>query len=190
MNQWLEDHRTLVLSLVGLLIVVGVAAFTIRLQPAAPIIIEPSMPTPSPGPIQVYVSGAVVKSDVYALPHNALLQDAVEAAGGPTAEADLERINLAQHLRDGEHVYVPRIGEAPTPMPQTGTGGIATGPVNINTASQAELETLPGIGPVIAQRIIEYRETNGPFATIEAIQNVPGIGAATFEQIKDLITVE
>ncbi|HEC21611.1 MAG TPA: hypothetical protein ENI95_01700 [Chloroflexi bacterium] len=190
MNEWLEGHRTLVLSAIGLLIVAGIAAFLIRWQPAEPIVIEPPPPTSTPGPIQVYVSGAVAHPDVYTLPSGAIVRDAVAAAGGANADADLDVLNLARPLSDGDHVYVPRVGEAPTPAPAGEPGAVASGPININTASEAELETLPGIGPVLAQRIVEYREANGPFATIEDIQKVAGIGPATFEDIRDLITVE
>lgn len=189
MNQWLEEHRTLVLTAVSLLIVAAIVAFSLKWRPAEPITIEPPAPTSTPEPIQVYVSGAVARADVYILPPDSIVRDALEAAGGATGEADIEHLNLAQPLRDGDHVYVPRIGEAPTPIPREGEGPSVVWPININTATQAELELLPGIGPALAQRIIEYRETHGPFATIEEIQNVSGIGSATFENIKDLITV-
>jgi competence protein ComEA len=188
MNKWLEEHRVLVLTLVGLLVVGTAAALFIRWKPAEPIVIEPPLPTPTPGPIQVYVSGAVAHPDVYTLPAGAIVQAALEAAGGPDGDADLEHLNLARPLKDGEHVYVPRVGEAPTP-PAEGGPTVVTGPVNINIATQTELETLPGIGPVLAGRIIEYREANGPFGSIEDIQNVPGIGPSIFEDIKESIMV-
>lgn len=196
MNQWLENHRTLVLAAVGLLIAAAALIFALRWQTPAPLVIEPPLPsatplpTPTPSPMQVYISGAVAHPDVYTLPPGAIVRDAVDAAGGLTAEADRDRINLAQRLSDGEHVHIPRIGEAPTPIPQANEGTSApSGPININTATQAELETLPGIGPALAQRIIDYREEHGPFTSIEQIQNVSGIGPAKFEAIKDLITV-
>lgn len=195
-NQWLEAHRTLVLAVVGLLIATAALVFALRWQAPAPIVIEPPdpsatpLPTATSGPMQVYISGAVVRPDVYTLPPGAIVRDAVEAAGGLTADADRDRINLAQHLSDGEHVHIPRVGEAPTPAPQVSAGTpTPSGPIDINTATQAELETLPGIGPALAQRIIEYREEHGPFTSIEQIQNVSGIGPAKFEAIKDLITV-
>jgi competence protein ComEA len=123
----------------------------------------------------------------YTLPLGSRIDDAVRAAGGPTADADLERINLAQILRDGQHIHVPRVGEVlPTPTPY---GLSAGGRIDINLADAALLETLPGIGPTIAQRIIEYREMNGPFETAEQIQDVKGIGPTIFERIKDQITV-
>ena len=154
--------------------------------------IEPPAPTATAGPIQVYVSGAVLQPDVYAVESGAIVRDALAAAGGPAPDADLNTVNLARTLHEGDQVYVPRMGEAPPPAVSSDDSqpSAPTGPININTASQTELETLPGIGPAIASRIIAYRESNGPFPTIEAIQNVSGIGPATFENIKALIAVE
>lgn len=199
MNQWLEEHRTLVLTGTGLLIVAGMVSLLIRWKPAAPIVVGPPLPTATPepsatpAPIRVYVSGAVNSADVYVLAPDAIARDALAAAGGATSDADLDRVNLAQPLHDGEHIHVPRIGETPTAAPDGSAADaepVLTGLVNINVATQEELELLPGIGPVIAQRIVEYRETYGPFSTIEAIQNVPGIGPAKFEDIRDWITTE
>jgi len=128
---------------------------------------------------------------VYELPAGSIVKDAIEAAGGATSEADLDRINLALSLADGQHIYVPRLGEdnppvSPPTEPSNASGVTAEGKININIASQSELETLPGIGPSKAQGIIENR----PYEAIEDIKRVPGIGEATFQQIKDLITVD
>lgn len=153
-------------------------------------------PTPSPPPLVVYVSGAVVQPGVYALPPEARAADALAAAGGPTAAADLASINLARRIHDEEQIHIPYHGEAVPPAPTpllahtTVPPRAAAGLVNINTASAAELDTLPGIGPGYAERIIAYREAYGPFARVEDIQNVPGIGPATLERIRDLITVD
>jgi competence protein ComEA len=151
------------------------------------------LPTPTPHPLRVYVSGAVQNPAVYQLPRGSIVQDAIDAAGGPLSDADLARLNLALELRDQQQVHVPREGEADPPPAISGGEsermGVAGGAVNINTATANELETLPGIGEVTAQRIIDYRETNGPFETIEDIQDVSGIGPKTFEGMKDLITV-
>lgn len=150
-------------------------------------------PTPTLAPIRVHVAGAVHRPAVYELPPGSIVQHAVEVAGGPAPEADLDRINLALELCDQQQVYVPCQGETnPRPLISGGgsSGGGTTGTlVNINAATAAELETLPRIGPAMAERIIEYREANGPFATIADIQDVPGIGVATFEGLKDLIIV-
>jgi competence protein ComEA len=195
-NQWLENHRTLVLSVIGVFLVGGLAMMLIRWQPAAPITIEAPrptatpIPTETPGPIRVYVSGAVAQANVYSLPAGTIARDAIDAAGGVTADADLNRINLALPLEDGTHVHVPSIGDAPTLEPGAVPTATPPWPVNINTASQADLETLPGIGPATAEKIIAYRETYGPFNTIEEIQDVSGIGPATFEDIREIIVVE
>ncbi len=183
------------------LIVGGVVGYFIpRPQPSMPIVVSTplptptSLPTPTLAPIRVHVSGAVHHPDVYELPPGSIVQDAVDVAGGPASDADLDRINLALELQDQQQVYVPHQGETNPPPPVSGGasdgGGSAGVLVNINTATAAELETLPRVGPVTAQRILEYREANGPFETIENIQNVPGIGPATFEGLKELITVQ
>jgi competence protein ComEA len=155
---------------------------------AAPLpTITPPAPSLTPSPLHVSVDGAVSRPGDYALAPGSLVNDAVRAAGGPNDEADLEQINLAQELYDGQRVHMPRAGEVlPTPTPQ---GLSSDGRVDINLAGAALLETLPKIGPATAQNIIEYRETQGPFETIEQIQDVKGIGPATFEGLKDLIVV-
>ncbi len=154
-------------------------------------------PAPTPEPLRVHVAGAVVRPGVYDLPDNGRVMDAVEAAGGFVAEADKNGLNLAARLEDGERLNIPYVaGFVPedsqgfvvvsegTPSPLAGTDL-----VNINTASADELDKLPGIGQTTAQRIIAYRTDNGPFAAIEDIVNVAGIGTATYDEIKDLITV-
>ncbi|MBN2117839.1 MAG: ComEA family DNA-binding protein [Anaerolineales bacterium] len=149
-------------------------------------------PAPTEKPVVVYITGAVPRPGVYALPKNARIQDAISAAGGFLAEADKSEINLAAVLEDGEKLEVPYIeGASPvigTPVPEVETSTSEV--ININTASIAELDTLPGIGPTTAQKIIDYREQNGPFLNIEDIINVSGIGPGTYERIKDLITVD
>lgn len=197
-----------------LLIGVGYGVATLRraAQPA-PIEIIPPQPTatvpatiaappaPSAGPVHVYVSGAVAAPAVYVLPPGSLIDDAVRAAGGFAAEADPAAVNLAQTVSDGMQIHVPVKGERPTPppvsqpatnatTPSSRMGGVTVGGlININTASQSDLEMLPGIGPSTAANIIAYREANGPFAAIEAIMDVPGIGEGKFEAIRDLIVV-
>jgi competence protein ComEA len=187
-----------ILGVVLALIVGGVIGyFAPHPPPDTPIIVSTPLPThtpppsPTPSPIRVHVAGAVHQPGVYRLPANSIIQDAVDVAGGPASDADLDRINLAIELRDQQQVYVPREGETSSPPPVSGgEGSEGTDTlVNINTATQAELETLPRIGPELAQRILDYREANGPFETIEDIQNVPGIGPGTFEGLKDMIVV-
>ena len=175
----------------------GLVYFSMRdKQPADPIVISTPLPTstpapsPTPAPIRVYVSGAVQAPAVCELPHGSIVQDAIDAAGGPAPGADLACVNLALELEDQQHVHVPLEGEA-TPPPVVSGGGSSREEtlVNINTATASELETLPGVGPVTAQRIIEHREANGPFDAIEEIQDVSGIGSKTFQKMRDSITV-
>ncbi len=159
------------------------------------------LPPPTPAPIQVYVTGEVVEPGVYALPVDSRVQDAIQAAGGFTDDANAEMLNLASALQDGDRVQVAstiQAQEASGTGSDLGSPANATGQqpasvpgrmVNINTASQDELETLSGIGPVTAQKIIDYREANGFFIGIEDIQKVSGIGPVTFEKFKDQITV-
>ena len=163
--------------------------------------------TPTPGMVRVYITGAVAKSDVYFLPQGSIIKDAIEAAGGLNADADPERINQALELKDQQQIHVPHLDEANPPPPVQGgsendsppagndvppespAGGMV-GMVNLNTASLEQLDTLPGVGPAIAQRIIDYREKIGGFKSIEQITEVSGIGDATFDKIRDLISIE
>lgn len=149
------------------------------------------LPPPTAKPLQVYVAGAVLQPGIQALQPGSRVEDALIAAGGLLPEANPAVLNLAAFVEDGERIYVPLTSEP-------GGRNLSTNPfqpvgaslININTASQAELETLPGIGPVTATNIITYRETNGGFISIDSILNVPGIGPKTFEEIQNLITVE
>lgn len=152
-------------------------------------------PTPTPAPLRVYVTGAVQVPDVYYLPVGSLVKDAIYAAGGPAPDADLERINLAQELLDQQQVCVPRQGaELPVPVISEGVpvqtpSAAPQARVNINIATVENLQQLPRVGPVLAQRIVAYREMYGPFKSIEDLMKVSGIGEAIFAAIRDYITV-
>lgn len=143
--------------------------------------------------IRVHVVGAVAAPGVYTLGEDARILDAVQAAGGLTEEADAEGVNLADRVGDGQQVRVPRRGATPqpslTPMLQ---GALASGGgvINLNTATAAELEQLPGIGPALAQRIIAHREEKGPFGAVEDVMQVAGIGEAIYARIRDQVTVQ
>jgi competence protein ComEA len=136
----------------------------------------------------VDVAGEVRKPGVYEFAEGQRVIDAVNQAGGPTAKADLSSLNLAAPLTDGTQVLVPSsAGAAGVPgVPGAATG---TGLININTASASELETLSGIGEVLAAEIVSYRTENGPFASVDELDEVSGIGPATLEDIRDQVTV-
>ena len=150
--------------------------------------------------ILVHIMGQVNMPGLVELEENARIQDAIEAAGGATQEADFSKINLAYILEDGMKIYIPKIGEEEAYITKdsgeatTTTNEKAEGTkelmININTASQDELERLPGIGQSTANKIINYRKENGKFTKIEDIQNVSGIGEAKFNNIKNYITVK
>ena len=142
--------------------------------------------------VQVHVTGAVKNPGVYVLLENARNMDAITAAGGATSEADLERINLSEFIKDGQRVYVPYKGEPISTSERSSTISLSsTVPtlVNINTADADALMSLPGIGEVKAAAIIAYRETYGPFTRIEALLNVKGIGQSTLEGLREHITL-
>ncbi len=143
------------------------------------------------GSIVVYVSGAVRRPDVYSLPAEARVKDLVLAAGGMSGTADAEQINLAETLRDGQHIHIPRQGAdalggaGALAAPGSDAGGL----VDLNRASAEELDALNGIGPALAQRIIEHRETIGPFESVEDLRDVKGIGESLYNALAPQVTV-
>jgi len=146
--------------------------------------------------VVVHVLGQVNRPGVYELRGGARVIDAIGAAGGFTAEADQGILNLARVLADGEQLVVPKPGEAPPPAPAAplaATGGGASGApaakVDLNTATLEQLETLPRVGPAMAQRIVDWRTKNGRFATVDDLKNVTGIGDKMFAALKDLVVV-
>lgn len=191
------------LGVISGFVLAGVLVFVSRAPSGQSIILKPA---PTAAPIAVHVIGAVPRPGLYEFPEGARVQDAIDAAGGLLAEGNADALNLAALLEDGQQLDIPyQGGSAPTEdtslnLPsadETPTDGSENNTeeansdvelVNINSASLEELDTLPGIGPTTAQKIIDYREVNGPFSTIEDIMNVSGIGPATFEEIQDLIT--
>ena len=144
------------------------------------------LPPPSPQPLLIHVAGAVAAPGVYALPQNARIRDAVDAAGGFLSDTPPQTINLAAQLSDGQQILVP---EEKNEIPGQNDGTNHSRLININTASQAILESLPGVGPSTARAIIEFREQYGDFTDILDLMKVKGIGPATYEKLKLLITV-
>jgi competence protein ComEA len=189
MSATLERYRVPIVGVLCALLAAAAAVIYVRRPAAQPIeILEPSpSPIVSQVEVAVYVTGAVANPGVYYLPQESRVQDALEAAGGPNANADLDRVNLAERVHDEDQIYFPEVGQENLPSMRAGSSG--EGLININTASAAELESLPGIGPVLAQSIVDYREAHGPFGTVEEIMDVQGIGQGVFEEIRELIMV-
>lgn len=141
---------------------------------------------PRDGAVYVYVSGAVAAAGLYVLSDGDRVVDAVAAAGGFAPDADEQAVNLARILSDGEQLDVPALGEAGQSSVAQPTGD---GRVNLNTADTAALDTLPRIGPAMAERIIEWRDANGRFTSVEDLLAVPGIGDKMLESLRDLVTI-
>ena len=150
------------------------------------------MPAPPPSSaaaeVVVAVSGKVRRPGLVRLPAGARVADAVEAAGGAQPGADLTSLNLARRVVDGELIPVG-IAPPPATVATPGQGpGAPAGKVNLNTATLQELDSLPGVGPVLAQRILDHRESSGGFRSVGDLRNVDGIGASRYEDLKDLVT--
>jgi competence protein ComEA len=175
-------------------------------------IVAPLSTLPTPLTVRIHVAGAVVHPGVYSVSSSSRVVDAVTAAGGATSRADLERINLAQTIIDTEQVFVPfrtsratKVTVAPRLRPSrttvpvsvptipgaipSATTSATTSLINLNSATSAQLDTLPGVGPSTAKAIISYRSRKGPFGKVEDLLNVPGIGPAKVAALRDQVTV-
>ena len=195
-----KHWQSILFGLVVGLLMGGVILLVGRPPAGVPVQLVPPptiAPTATPLPLRVHVTGEVNAPGIYALPPGAIVSDALAAAGGLTSNADPTGLNLAGLLADGMQVFVGSQGsgtgivttEALPSGVSSGASEASSGDrVNINMATQAELETLPGIGPALAGRIIEYRDQNGLFSAPEDLMDVSGIGEVTFEDISDLIT--
>jgi competence protein ComEA len=152
--------------------------------------VEIILPTPTSSPeLRVYVSGAVARPGVYTMADGQRVSDAVDAAGGAGQDAMLSCVNLALRVRDEAHYHVPGAGE---PCQAGAAPSGETGPpagIDLNSATVDELETLPGIGPARARAMVDYRERNGGFKSTQQVMEVPGIGPAIYENIRDLVYV-
>ncbi len=137
--------------------------------------------------LYVHVSGAVARPGLYRLDDGSRVVDVIAAAGGLTGDADRSAVNLARRLSDGEQLRVPVVGEAPPAA--AGEGVASDGRVNLNTADAAALDTLPRVGPAIAERIIQWRDANGAFTSVDDLLSVPGIGDKMLAALRDLVTV-
>ncbi len=202
MKPWVKlVYGPLVVLLIGgviLLIAKPDSGDAITLLPAPSLTpSEQPSPTNTPEPILVQISGEVASPGIYALQQDARLQDLITLAGGLTVNADNIRVNGAALLRDGDYFYIPAMDEA---IPETAANSTFNlnvdpdsefnYPLDLNTASQEALESLPGIGPTKAEDILAYREAQGRFTSVEELLNVSGIGEATVESIREYLYVE
>jgi competence protein ComEA len=162
-----------------------------KTPPPAAIVAEKPATAASPK-LVVHVVGAVRRPGLYRLREGSRIADAVARAGGATRKADLSLINLAAPLSDGVQVVLPRrvpvaASAAPGDTAGAGAAGAAQGPVRLNTATLEQLDALPGVGPVTAQKILDYRQENGGFASVDELDAVPGIGPARMEQLREAV---
>lgn len=195
MPEFLLQRRRLLLAVAGslvLLLLLGRFALGAgTTTPAAPLPPPPAAEAGVSGlpssRVVVDVVGAVRRPGLYRLAHGSRIADAVTRAGGTTREADLARVNLAAPLADGEQIVVPRRG------PQSSAGGTASSlpaasaPVQLSTATLEQLDSLPGVGPVTAQKILDYRQKHGAFHSVDELDAVPGIGPKRLDQLRDLV---
>ena len=191
----LERPGLAVLAAVAL--AAGLAWMALR---PAPLPVELTLPraTPAEGSasgedlgneVTVHAAGAVTTPGVYRLPAGSRVADLLAAAGGASSDADLDQLNLAAPLADGERILVPRRGEIVSAAPPTGSAGQSSTKVDLNTATAEELDKLPGIGPATAEAIIRHRETRGRFRSVTELLEVRGIGEAKLEQLRPLVKV-
>jgi competence protein ComEA len=199
---WVGVPKILVTSVA--VIAVGVGSWwLIRSEPPVeaglPVVSVPVVPvsvasapsdtdSTAPAELLVHVAGAVVRPGLYELPPRARVDDAIRSAGGPVDDADLNGVNLAAPVADGQRIYVPVAGEVDPASVGSGES-VATGPVDLNAASAEELTTLPGIGPSTAAAIVEDRSRNGPFTSVDDLDRVPGIGPGRLSALAGLVRV-
>lgn len=179
-------------------VVVAVVAFALlspRPRPPVDVALpraKPATASPTTEAVQAtaHAAGALVRPGVYRLPPGARVTDLIDAAGGPTPDADVDQLNLAAPVADGERVYVPRRGEAAPPVAAgVGAGAAPSGPLDLNRATAEQLDALPGVGPATAQAILQWRSKNGRFRTVDDLLEVRGIGEAKLEQLRELVRV-
>jgi competence protein ComEA len=183
----LTRTRALVLALcaVAVVLVGGRLLRPAAPRGTAPPLIRASKPPARAraAPLVVDVAGAVRRAGLYRLPQGSRIADAVARAGGATERAELDLVNLAAPLADGEQVLVPARGAAAA----AGPGAVPTAPVDLNSATAEQLDALPGIGPVTAQKIIDYRQTHGPFRSVDELDAISGIGPSRIDNLRGLV---
>ncbi len=189
----LARRRILIAAALGLVAIVVAARLLLR--PAGVSTAPALAPVPAqiaPARVVVHVVGAVRRPGLYRLAQGGRIADAVARAGGASRKADLAGVNLAAPLADGEQVVVPVRGAAgaaggAAAAPGSAAPGAAAGPVHLSTATLEQLDSLPGVGPVTAQKILDYRAKHGAFTSVDELDAVPGIGPARLEQLRELV---
>lgn len=176
----LEQHKLPLTVAAAVLAIVGIAVWLARQPPSLPV----RIPTAAPASrtLKVHVAGAVESPGLYELAAGARVQDALDAAGGPLPGGDVDRLNLAMRLRDGQQVFVPSERLAAREDAPNGIGR-----VNLNRADQASLEELPGVGPATARKILQHREEHGPFQSADDLRTARLVSGATWERLKDIV---
>ena len=197
-NNEFSTRSVLIVSAIVIITIVAGAILLLETRPdPVAIAINPPLPTltpdppPTPGLMLIYVTGAVANPQITVeLPSGSRVQDALDAAGGISEDADRDRVNVTGILHDGDQVHVFAIGETSELAEVTLATPSGGELVYVNTATLDQLDTLPGIGPAIAQRIIDYRTAHGPFADYDALGEISGIGASLLEGLQGLISFE
>jgi competence protein ComEA len=185
-----DRRRVLAVGVVALLVLVVAGKMLLRpAQPAVPPPVRVAASSPRsafPARLFVNVVGAVRRPGLYRLRDGSRVADAVTRAGGPTPKAQIELVNLAARIADGEQIVVPRRGLASSSAAASG-GAMAAGPVHLNSATLEQLDALPGVGPVTAQKILDYRQQHGAFGSVDELDAIAGIGPARLEQLRGLV---
>ena len=189
--------RAQVVTVIALILVLGAGALMTlaRARPSMVRVLDKSVSSssePTARTLTVHVAGAVNSPGLYRLNEGSGVADALGRAGGPAQGAVLDDINLAARLTDGEKVMVPRQAvpaDGNAAEATAATGSTSSSRVNINTASEAQLDVLPGVGPALAARIVQYRDKNGPFSSVDELDNVSGIGPSKLDSLKDLVAI-
>jgi competence protein ComEA len=184
-------NRRRVLAVALVVLVVLVVGAKVLPRPARPVVPPPvrvAAPVGQAAAPRLFVNvvGAVRRPGLYTLKDGSRVADAVIRAGGPTPKAQIELLNLAARIADGEQIVVPRGGLA-TPGAAASGGGAAAGPVHLNSATLEQLDALPGVGPVTAQKILDYRQQHGAFGSVDELDAIAGIGPARLEQLRGLV---
>ncbi len=187
MVEWLERHRSTLAT--ALVVLVAVAAFAVLQVPRRPALeVTAPVSPPAPPSIKVHVVGAVQFPGVYQLAADARVEDGLKAAGGPDPSADISSLNLAAPLKDGQQLVIPQSGTSSAAAPSAGSSlTTQSTKLDLNRASLADLDALPGIGPVTAQKLLDYRTKQGRFTSVDELKDAKLVTASTYERIKGLV---